>query len=147
MKHEIKSYFSFKATAKLSGVQESTIQTDIDSEDSKIRQITFGSHKTSIINQWRNHQIKLHDQGIVKIIEYYAFEAPESNDRAKDTFKTFAPIGIRNWVKEAVQYVEKEPTDNDPKETLASIDEKLSLIQQTVQELSQQLPESENQEE
>ncbi|MDJ0517563.1 MAG: hypothetical protein QNJ74_15370 [Trichodesmium sp. MO_231.B1] len=46
-----------------------------------------------------------------------------------------------------MQYVEKEPTDNDPKETLASIDEKLSLIQQTVQELSQQLPESENQEE
>ncbi|NES02673.1 MAG: hypothetical protein F6K22_07335 [Okeania sp. SIO2F4] len=109
---------------------------------------TIPTQKTfKLIEQWENGWKKISDSTIAKIIEYYAFDAPESNDRAKDTFKTFAPIGISNWVKEAVQYVEKEPTDNDPKETLASIDEKLSLIQQTVQELSQQLPESENQEE
>ncbi|MGD1714874.1 hypothetical protein [Dapis sp. BLCC M172] len=39
-----------------------------------------------------------------------------------------------------MQYVEKEPIDTEPKEILASIDEKLSMIQQTVQELSQQFP-------
>ncbi|NEP74157.1 MAG: hypothetical protein F6K25_19555 [Okeania sp. SIO2G4] len=43
-----------------------------------------------------------------------------------------------------MQYVEKEPTDNNPKEILASIDEKLSVIQQTVQELSQQFPVSDD---
>ena len=108
---------------------------------------TIPTQKTfKLIEQWENGWKKISDSTIAKIIEYYAFDAPESNDRAKDTFKTFAPIGIRNWVKEAVQYVEKEPTDNDPKETLASIDEKLSVIQQTVQELSQQFPVSEDQE-
>ncbi len=50
-------------------------------------------------------------------------------------------------MKEAVQYIEKEPIDTDPKEILASIDEKLSVIQQTVQELSQQFDVSEDREE
>lgn len=56
-------------------------------------------------------------------------------------------MGLRGLVKEAVQYVGRQPIDTEPKEILASINEKLSLIQQTVQELSQKFPVSEDREE
>ncbi|NET78674.1 MULTISPECIES: hypothetical protein [Okeania] len=138
-----KAYFTFNATAKLCGTGNSGLKKDLQD---KIYQLLGWYTKADLASRdkWIKGHTKFSDVIIAKIIEYYAFEAPESNDRVKDTFKAFAPIGIRNWAKEAVQYVEKEPTDNNPKEILASIDEKLSVIQQTVQELSQQFPVSDD---
>lgn len=91
-----------------------------------------------IIDNWVNGREKLSDSTITKVIEYYTFD--DVHERAKNTYRAFAPMGIRNWVKEAVQYIKKDPADIDPKEALVSIDDKLSLIQQTVQELGQHFP-------
>ncbi len=146
-----RSYFSFNATAKLSGVREWVIKKALNNRTSGVYQIFHGSTNSvqtqkqlKFVEQWESGWKKVPDSIISKIIEYYAFEAPERNERAENTHRPFASVGIRNWVKEAVQYVEKQPIDADPREVLTSINEKLNVIQQTVQELSQQF--SENQE-
>ncbi|NET40854.1 BRO family protein [Okeania sp. SIO2B3] len=134
-------YLSIKAVTKLTGVRERAIKEAVITSESKIGQVVWNSIPRStktLITNWVDGREKLSDSVITKIIEYYAFD--DVHERAKNTYRAFAPMGIRNWVKEAVQYVKKDSTDIDPKEVLASIDDKLSLIQQTVQELSQQFP-------
>ncbi len=140
-----KAYFTFNATAKLCGTGNWGLKKDLIDQD-KVYQLLGWYTQADLANldKWIKGRTRFSDVTIAKIIEYYAFDAPESNDRAKDTFKAFAPIGIRNWAKQAVQYVEKEPIDTEPKEILASINEKLNAIQETFQELSQQLSETEN---
>lgn len=69
-------------------------------------------------------------EAVVRLIEYYAFEANVTTDQARNSFRKFAQLGFIVWVKHITGYVEKaiEPTNA---ELLAAFQQLVSEVKET----------------
>lgn len=84
----------------------------------------------------------IQSDAVVRIIEYYAFEAAAANEIAKDSFRKFARLGFVVWVKHITGYVEKaiKPTNA---ELLAAFQQLVSEVKET-KEITRQYKELRN---